>query len=90
MVKKIKQAVRTVPAIAKCRVGHVVEAQILDYIDENEALPTVNHTMVAENFRSPLICGCESKAEAVRMASNGNVAMVSRSDSRTSASIHRK
>lgn len=91
VVKNIKQAVQTVPVIAKWRVGHFVEAIGVDYIDENEALPAVNHTMAEENFRStPLICGCDSAVEALRMARDGNVAILrTRVDSVSSGSIHR-
>ncbi|KAJ4968815.1 hypothetical protein NE237_015516 [Protea cynaroides] len=64
LIKEIKRAV-SIPVIAKARVGHFVEAQILettgvDYIDESEVLTPADedHHINKHNFRVPFVCGC--------------------------------
>ncbi|KAK4785655.1 hypothetical protein SAY86_002344 [Trapa natans] len=77
LIKEIKQVV-SVPVIARARVGHFVEAQILealdvDYIDESEVLPAAdedNH-INKHNFRTPFICGCRDLGEALRRVREG-------------------
>ncbi|KAI8574016.1 hypothetical protein RHMOL_Rhmol01G0321100 [Rhododendron molle] len=72
LIKEIKQAV-TIPVMAKARIGHFVEAQILealgiDYIDESEVLTPAddeNH-INKHNFRIPFVCGCRNLGEALR------------------------
>ncbi|KAF8400779.1 hypothetical protein HHK36_014081 [Tetracentron sinense] len=71
LIKEIKRAV-SIPVIAKARVGHFVEAQILeaigvDYIDESEALSVADneHHINKHNFRVPFICGCRDLGEAL-------------------------
>jgi len=77
MIQGIQQAV-TIPVMAKARIGHFVEAQILDaigidYIDESEVLTPAddqNH-IDKEAFRAPFVCGCRNLGEALRRISEG-------------------
>jgi len=79
-VKKIKEimAAVTIPVMAKCRIGHFVEAQILealgvDYIDESEVLtPADEHFHVDKfAFKVPFVCGCRDLGEALRRIGEG-------------------
>ncbi|MBA0630751.1 hypothetical protein Godav_002815 [Gossypium davidsonii] len=75
--REIKQAV-TIPVMAKARIGHFVEAQILeaigiDYVDESEVLTLAdeeNH-INKHNFRIPFVCGCRNLGEALRRIREG-------------------
>eukprot|EP00252_Welwitschia_mirabilis_P014643 TRINITY_DN3222_c0_g1_i1.p1 TRINITY_DN3222_c0_g1~~TRINITY_DN3222_c0_g1_i1.p1 ORF type:complete len:310 (+),score=78.87 TRINITY_DN3222_c0_g1_i1:167-1096(+) len=77
LIKEIKNAV-TIPVMAKARIGHFVEAQILeaigiDYIDESEVLTVAddaNH-INKHNFRIPFVCGCRNLGEALRRIAEG-------------------
>ena len=77
MIEEIKKAV-TIPVMAKCRIGHFVEAQILqdleiDYIDESEVLTMAdeeNH-INKHNFNVPFVCGCRNLGEALRRIAEG-------------------
>jgi pyridoxal 5'-phosphate synthase pdxS subunit len=77
LILKIMDAV-TIPVMAKCRIGHFVEAQILeaigvDYIDESEVLTPAdeeNHTL-KHNFKVPFVCGCRNLGEALRRIGEG-------------------
>jgi len=79
-VKKIKeiQAAVSIPVMAKARIGHFVEAQILealgiDYIDESEVLTMadeVNH-IDKHQFKAPFVCGARNLGEALRRISEG-------------------
>ncbi|KAI9028560.1 SOR/SNZ family-domain-containing protein [Hyaloraphidium curvatum] len=77
MIKEIKAAV-TIPVMAKVRIGHFVEAQILeaigiDYIDESEVLTPaddVNH-VDKHKFKVPFVCGCRNLGEALRRINEG-------------------
>ncbi|KAF2312560.1 hypothetical protein GH714_035068 [Hevea brasiliensis] len=77
LIKEIKQSV-TIPVMAKARIGHFVEAQILeaigvDYIDESEVLTPAdeeNH-INKHNFRIPFVCGCRNLGEALRRIREG-------------------
>jgi pyridoxal 5'-phosphate synthase pdxS subunit len=76
-IREIQEAV-TIPVMAKCRIGHFVEAQILealevDYIDESEVLtPADEHNHVDKwPFRVPFVCGCRNLGEALRRISEG-------------------
>ena len=77
MIQQIQEAV-TIPVMAKARIGHFVEAQILDaigidYIDESEVLTPAddqNH-IDKEPFRAPFVCGCRNLGEALRRISEG-------------------
>lgn len=77
MIKEIVDAV-TIPVMAKVRIGHFVEAQILqaigiDYIDESEVLTPADeaHHINKHNFRVPFVCGATSLGEALRRISEG-------------------
>ena len=77
MILKIKAAV-TIPVMAKARIGHFVEAQILesieiDYIDESEVLTMAdeeNH-INKNKFKVPFVCGCRNLGEALRRITEG-------------------
>src|SRR3954464_913151 len=77
MIKAIQEAV-TVPVMAKCRIGHFAEAQILealeiDYIDESEVLTPADleHHVDKWDFTVPFVCGCTNLGEALRRISEG-------------------
>uniref|UniRef100_A0A7S3UIL4 PdxS/SNZ N-terminal domain-containing protein n=1 Tax=Oxyrrhis marina TaxID=2969 RepID=A0A7S3UIL4_OXYMA len=77
MIKAIQEAV-SIPVMAKCRIGHFVEAQILeaieiDYIDESEVLTIAdeeNH-IFKDPFKAPFVCGCRNLGEALRRVAEG-------------------
>ena len=77
MVKGIQEAV-TIPVMAKCRIGHFAEAQILqsleiDYIDESEVLTPADleHHVDKWQFTVPFVCGCTNLGEALRRIAEG-------------------
>lgn len=77
MIKEIQAAV-SIPVMAKVRIGHFVEAQILqaigvDYIDESEVLTPADMILhVNKNdFKVPFVCGCRNLGEALRRISEG-------------------
>jgi pyridoxal 5'-phosphate synthase pdxS subunit len=77
MILKIMDAV-SIPVMAKCRIGHFVEAQILeaigiDYIDESEVLTPADeeHHILKHNFKVPFVCGCRNIGEALRRIGEG-------------------
>jgi pyridoxal 5'-phosphate synthase pdxS subunit len=77
MIKEIIAAV-TIPVMAKARIGHFVEAQILqalgvDYIDESEVLTPADeeHHINKHKFNVPFVCGCRNLGEALRRISEG-------------------
>jgi len=79
-VKKIREIQETVsiPVMAKCRIGHFAEAQILealevDFIDESEVLtPADEHFHIAKHaFKVPFVCGCRDLGEALRRIAEG-------------------
>jgi pyridoxal 5'-phosphate synthase pdxS subunit len=68
----------TIPVMAKCRIGHFVEAQILeaigiDYIDESEVLTPADeaHHINKNAFKVPFVCGCRNLGEALRRIGEG-------------------
>jgi len=68
----------SIPVMAKCRIGHFVEAQILqtlgvDYIDESEVLTPADeeHHVNKWDFRVPFVCGCRNLGEALRRIGEG-------------------
>jgi len=77
LILKIMDTV-SIPVMAKCRIGHFVEAQILeslgvDYVDESEVLTPAdeaNH-IYKHNFKVPFICGCRNLGEALRRIGEG-------------------
>ena len=68
----------SIPVMAKCRIGHFVEAQILqamgvDYVDESEVLTPADeeHHVWKHDFTVPFVCGCRDLGEALRRMSEG-------------------
>jgi pyridoxal 5'-phosphate synthase pdxS subunit len=77
LIREIKESV-TIPVMAKCRIGHFVEAQVLqalevDYIDESEVLTPADPARHIEKhpFLVPFVCGCRDLGEALRRISEG-------------------
>jgi pyridoxal 5'-phosphate synthase pdxS subunit len=77
LILQIMDAV-TIPVMAKCRIGHFVEAQILeaigvDYIDESEVLTPADeqHHIYKHDFKVPFVCGCRNLGEALRRIGEG-------------------
>ncbi len=77
IIKAIMDAV-TIPVMAKCRIGHFVEAQVLealgvDYIDESEVLTPADesHHIWKHDFKVPFVCGCRDLGEALRRLAEG-------------------
>jgi pyridoxal 5'-phosphate synthase pdxS subunit len=77
MIRAIIEAV-SIPVMAKCRIGHFVEAQILealgvDYIDESEVLTPADEQFHVNkhNFKVPFVCGCRNLGEALRRIGEG-------------------
>jgi pyridoxal 5'-phosphate synthase pdxS subunit len=77
LIMEIMNAV-TIPVMAKCRIGHFVEAQILeaigvDYIDESEVLTPADeeHHIDKSAFKVPFVCGCRNLGEALRRIGEG-------------------
>ncbi|HSB88567.1 MAG TPA: pyridoxal 5'-phosphate synthase lyase subunit PdxS [Anaerolineales bacterium] len=77
LIVQIMEAV-TIPVMAKCRIGHFVEAQILealgvDYIDESEVLTPADerHHIEKHAFKVPFVCGCRDLGEALRRIGEG-------------------
>jgi pyridoxal 5'-phosphate synthase pdxS subunit len=68
----------SIPVMAKCRIGHFVEAQVLeaigvDYIDESEVLTPADeeHHIYKHDFKVPFVCGCRNLGEALRRIGEG-------------------
>ncbi|MEE9324005.1 MAG: pyridoxal 5'-phosphate synthase lyase subunit PdxS [Dehalococcoidia bacterium] len=77
VIKAIMEMV-SIPVMAKCRIGHFVEAQVLealgvDYIDESEVLTPAdeNHHVWKYDFKAPFVCGCRDLGEALRRIGEG-------------------
>jgi len=77
LIERIKASV-TIPVMAKCRIGHFVEAQILeaikiDYIDESEVLTPADESfhINKHEFKVPFVCGCRNLGEALRRIGEG-------------------
>lgn len=77
MIRAVRDAV-TIPVMAKCRIGHFMEARILealgvDFIDESEVLTPADeaHHIDKRDFSVPFVCGCTSLGEALRRIAEG-------------------
>jgi pyridoxal 5'-phosphate synthase pdxS subunit len=77
LIHEIMEAV-SIPVMAKCRIGHFVEAQVLealgvDYIDESEVLTPADeeHHVYKHDFKVPFVCGCRNLGEALRRIGEG-------------------
>ena len=89
LIIKIMETV-SIPVMAKCRIGHFVEAQILealgvDYIDESEVLTPADeaHHIDKHNFKIPFVCGCRNLGEALRRIGEGAAMMRTKGEAGT-------
>ncbi|MCX6079496.1 MAG: pyridoxal 5'-phosphate synthase lyase subunit PdxS [Chloroflexi bacterium] len=89
LIIKIKESV-SIPVMAKCRIGHFVEAQILeslkvDYIDESEVLTPADeeHHILKHKFTVPFVCGCRNLGEALRRIGEGAAMMRTKGEAGT-------
>ncbi len=89
MIEQIKAAV-TIPVMAKCRIGHFAEAQLLetlgiDYIDESEVLTPADeaHHIDKHAFQVPFVCGCRDLGEALRRIGEGAAMMRTKGEAGT-------
>jgi len=89
MIKRIMEAV-TIPVMAKCRIGHFVEAQVLeaigvDFIDESEVLTPADeaHHVNKHDFKVPFVCGCRNLGEALRRIGEGAAMMRTKGEAGT-------
>src|SRR3712207_6437818 len=89
MIKEIQQAV-TIPVMAKARIGHFAEAQVLealevDYIDESEVLTPADeaHHIDKWAFKAPFVCGATNLGEALRRISEGAALIRSKGEAGT-------
>src|SRR5213595_3929012 len=89
MIQRIMEAV-TIPVMAKARIGHFVEAQILealgvDYIDESEVLTPADETNHIDKhaFKVPFVCGCRNLGEALRRINEGAAMMRTKGEAGT-------
>src|SRR5213082_3923247 len=89
LIRSIMEAV-TIPVMAKCRIGHFVEAQILealgvDYIDESEVLTPADeeHHVYKHAFKVPFVCGARDLGEALRRIGEGAAMIRSKGEAGT-------
>ena len=94
MIKAIQKAV-SIPVMAKARIGHFVEAQILehlqvDFIDESEVLTPADelHHIDKHKFRTPFVCGAKDLGEALRRISEGAALIRTKGEPGTGDVIH--
>ena len=94
MIRGIMQAV-SIPVMAKCRIGHFVEAQILeqlgvDYIDESEVLTPADeaHHVDKHLFKVPFVCGARNLGEALRRISEGAAMIRTKGEAGTGDVVH--
>jgi pyridoxal 5'-phosphate synthase pdxS subunit len=89
MIREIIASV-SIPVMAKCRIGHFVEAQILeslgvDYVDESEVLTPADeeHHVNKHDFKVPFVCGCRNLGEALRRIGEGAAMMRTKGEAGT-------
>jgi len=89
LILKIIDAV-SIPVMAKCRIGHFVEAQVLeslgvDFIDESEVLTPADeaHHINKHDFKVPFVCGCRNLGEALRRIGEGAAMMRTKGEAGT-------
>lgn len=96
-VKKIKEILSAVdiPVMAKCRIGHFVEAQILealgvDFIDESEVLTPADDMYHVDKFafQVPFVCGCRNLGEALRRIAEGAAMIRTKGEAGTGDVVH--
>jgi pyridoxal 5'-phosphate synthase pdxS subunit len=93
-IREIQQAV-SIPVMAKCRIGHLAEARILealkvDFIDESEVLtPADEENHVAKHeFTVPFVCGCRNLGEALRRIGEGAAMIRTKGEAGTGDIVH--
>ena len=93
IIKEIQDAV-SIPVMAKCRIGHFVEAQILealgvDFIDESEVLTPADDRfhVYKHSFKVPFVCGCRDLGEALRRIGEGAAMIRTKGEAGTGAII---
>jgi pyridoxal 5'-phosphate synthase pdxS subunit len=95
--KKIREimAVVTIPVMAKCRIGHFAEAQVLealgvDYIDESEVLTPADeaHHVDKHAFKVPFVCGARNLGEALRRIAEGAAMIRTKGEAGTGDVVH--
>src|SRR5512136_2761898 len=89
IIAGIMEAV-TIPVMAKCRIGHFVEAQVLealgvDYVDESEVLTPADESnhIWKHDFKVPFVCGCRDLGEALRRIGEGAAMMRTKGEAGT-------
>ena len=96
-IKKIREimAAVSIPVMAKCRIGHFVEAQVLqelgvDYIDESEVLTPADelHHVDKHAFKTPFVCGARDLGEALRRISEGAAMIRTKGEAGTGDVVH--
>jgi pyridoxal 5'-phosphate synthase pdxS subunit len=93
-IREIEEAV-SIPVMAKCRIGHIAEARILesldvDFIDESEVLTPAdeaNH-VYKHDFRVPFVCGCRNLGEALRRIGEGAAMIRTKGEAGTGDIVH--
>ncbi len=93
-IREIQQAV-SIPVMAKCRIGHLAEARVLealkvDFIDESEVLtPADEHNHVYKHdFAVPFVCGCRNLGEALRRIGEGAAMIRTKGEAGTGDIVH--
>jgi pyridoxal 5'-phosphate synthase pdxS subunit len=94
MIEKIMKTV-SIPVMAKCRIGHFVEAQVLqslgvDYIDESEVLTPADEEFHVDKFAFtvPFVCGCRNLGEALRRIGEGAAMIRTKGEAGTGDVVH--
>ena len=96
-IKKIREimAAVSIPVMAKCRIGHFVEAQVLqelgvDYIDESEVLTPADelHHVDKHAFKTPFVCGARDLGEALRRIAEGAAMIRTKGEAGTGDVVH--
>ena len=96
-IKKIKEimSVSSIPVMAKCRIGHFVEAQVLqelgvDFIDESEVLTPADelHHVDKHAFKTPFVCGARDLGEALRRIAEGAAMIRTKGEAGTGDVVH--
>src|SRR5947199_5987790 len=96
-IKKIREimAAVSIPVMAKCRIGHFAEAQVLqeigvDYIDESEVLTPADeeHHVDKHAFKTPFVCGARNLGEALRRIAEGAAMIRTKGEAGTGDVIH--
>src|SRR5437868_5816950 len=93
-IREIQQSV-SIPVMAKCRIGHITEARVLealkvDFIDESEVLTPAdaeNH-VYKHDFRIPFVCGCRNLGEALRRIGEGAAMIRTKGEAGTGDIVH--